>query len=59
MEKDKRKFNLARVLSIYLFKKNKSLTGSPAHCNGYRSAPAAAPADDDALPPSGNHWTVK
>lgn len=58
MEKDKRKFNLTRMLSIYLFKKNKSLTGSPAHCNTYRPT-AATDNDTGTLPPPENHWTVK
>ncbi|KAF7201657.1 ribosomal protein S6 kinase alpha-1 isoform X2 [Nothobranchius furzeri] len=54
MEKDKKKFKLSRVLSLYLFRKNKSLTGSPARCNGCR---ASAAADGDISPEPRNQWT--
>lgn len=55
MEKEKRKFSLSRLLTLYLRRKNRSL-----HCSGCRTAPAAA-ADSSDEPPAapGNTWTVK
>lgn len=43
MEKEKRKFKLSRLLTVYLRRKNKSL-----HCG-----------DPETLPAEGNTWTVK
>ncbi|XP_049451361.1 ribosomal protein S6 kinase alpha-1 isoform X3 [Epinephelus fuscoguttatus] len=58
MEKDKRKFNLSRLLSLYLSKKNKVLAGSPAHGNSCRSTPATDNSSTaNTLPPPRNHWT--
>lgn len=59
MEKEKRKFSLSRLLTLYLRRKNKSL-----HCNGCRTAPApaatpAAGSDDEPPAAPGNTWTVK
>uniref|UniRef100_A0A3Q1IBS1 Ribosomal protein S6 kinase n=1 Tax=Anabas testudineus TaxID=64144 RepID=A0A3Q1IBS1_ANATE len=56
MEKDKQKFKLRQFLTLYLFKKSKSLAGSSPHCNSCRSAPT--PGDGtDTLPAPRNHWT--
>ncbi|XP_069008506.1 ribosomal protein S6 kinase alpha-1 isoform X1 [Embiotoca jacksoni] len=56
MEKDKRKFNLSRVLFFYLFRKNRSFSGSPPHFNSCRST--AATGDGTATsPPPRKHWT--
>ncbi|MEQ2280886.1 hypothetical protein AMECASPLE_024797 [Ameca splendens] len=54
MEKDKKKFKLSRMLSLYPFRKNKSLTGSPAHCNSCRST---AGTGTDFPPEPRNEWT--
>lgn len=43
MEKEKRKFKLSRLLTVYLRRKNKSLQGG----------------DPDTPPAEGNTWTVK
>lgn len=56
MDKDKKKFNLTRLLSIYLRKKNKALAGSPVHFNSCKPAAATG---TDSLPAPRNHWTVK
>lgn len=53
MEKEKRKFSLSRLLTLYLRRKNKSL-----HCSGCRTAPAAG-SDDKPPAAPGNTWTVK
>lgn len=58
MEKDKKRFNLTRLLTLYLPKKNKALAGSPAHCNSCRST-AATSKGTDTSPPPRNRWTVK
>lgn len=50
MEKEKKLFKLRRVLSLYLFRKSKALTGSPAACG------SCAAADAPAQPRS--QWTV-
>ncbi|XP_032403348.1 ribosomal protein S6 kinase alpha-1 isoform X1 [Xiphophorus hellerii] len=58
MEKEKRKFKLSRMLSLYPFRKNKSLTGSPAHCSSCRSTAAAGGSAATDLPPEPrNEWT--
>lgn len=60
MEKEKRKFKLSRMLSLYPFRKNKSLTGSPAHYSSCRSTAAAGGSAATDLPPEPrNEWTVK
>ncbi|KAM3595495.1 uncharacterized protein V6R79_024300 [Siganus canaliculatus] len=51
MEKDKKKFNLSRMLSLYLRKKTKDL-----HCNSCRTA-AASDISTDSVPAPRNQWT--
>lgn len=61
MEKEKRKFNLSRVLFLYLFKKDKSLTSSPTRCPNYRLTSIAGTATDnspDTSPALTTCWTV-
>lgn len=53
MEKEKKKFNLSRLLRIHLRKKSKSL-----QCNSCRSPPAAGNSAEF-LPAPRNTWTVK
>uniref|UniRef100_A0A671VB33 Ribosomal protein S6 kinase n=2 Tax=Euteleostomi TaxID=117571 RepID=A0A671VB33_SPAAU len=54
MDKDKKKFTLTRLLSIYLRRKNKALAGSPVHFNSCKPAAATG---TDSLPAPRNHWT--
>ncbi|XP_029901062.1 ribosomal protein S6 kinase alpha-1 isoform X2 [Myripristis murdjan] len=58
MEKDKRRFNLSRLLTIYLFKKqqNKALASSAANSSSYKTA-ATTDNGTDTLPAARNHWT--
>ncbi|CAB1435606.1 unnamed protein product [Pleuronectes platessa] len=53
MEKDKRKFNLFNLLTLYLSKRNKALTSSPSHS----TSAAATGISTDTLPAPGNLWT--
>ncbi|XP_062254119.1 ribosomal protein S6 kinase alpha-1 isoform X1 [Platichthys flesus] len=53
MEKDKRKFNLFNLLTLYLSKRNKALTSSPSHS----TSTAATGISTDTLPAPGNLWT--
>ncbi|XP_071766315.1 ribosomal protein S6 kinase alpha-1 isoform X2 [Centroberyx gerrardi] len=58
MDKDKKRFNLGRLLTLYLFKKqqNKALASSSAHCSSYRAA-AAPGSGTDSSPAGRNRWT--
>eukprot|EP00064_Thunnus_orientalis_P015259 superscaffoldBa00002794_g15309 len=56
MEKDKRKFNLSRLLTLYLPKKNKALTDSPAHSSSHRSTAATSDSTGTSPAPR-NHCT--
>lgn len=51
MEKDKKKFNLVHLISLYLRRRNKALTASPV------LLPPTTEPDDSPAP--GNQWPVK
>ncbi|KAM4540789.1 ribosomal protein S6 kinase alpha-1 isoform 1-T1 [Fundulus diaphanus] len=58
MEKEKKKFKLSRMLSLYPFRKSKLLTGGPAHCNSCRSTAATGSSAGTDFPPEPrNEWT--